>query len=177
MAIYFDIIISLEDFFAKLIDLKINENIEIYVEYFNSEKKTYYKKIDVKNYNPTDFNHTDYKGFFMISKNIKLTDLKSPYDDLIFPYAIEFKGGRETESEIEKIKCRQISKTPNKAIDKEYQKLQRHLKKMPNIEKGVNWGKHFYKNIYYDTRLNKTIWGDFNRKENPIEIKTTHNTV
>ncbi|MEN7551519.1 hypothetical protein AAG747_26615 [Rapidithrix thailandica] len=174
MAIYFDIIISLKELFDKVTELKLDQVVDIFIEYRNDEKECYYKKVNPSHYQAPDFNHTGYQGFFIISKEAKFDGSRSPYDDEMYSYTIEIKGGRETGQEIEKIKCRQIAKQPEITLQKAYRKLQHCIKKDPNFEKGVYWGKHFYKNIYYDRRIDKIIWGDFDHKEHQIQINTIH---
>ncbi len=175
MAIYFDIIINLEELFRSIVDLKINDEAEFYISYWNETNKSYLKEIDPINFDFSDFNINEYRGFFMVSKSANFKLDKSCYDDEYFPFSVEIKGGKEDIENLELIKFRRLAKNPDKSINKAYEKLQSHFKKNTDFSKGVNWGKHFYKNIYFDKKTNKKVWGDLNKKDFEIKINTTDN--
>ena len=177
MAIYFDIVLSMKNMLSKMQELNMDDSVALFIEYRSQQDPTLinYQELPIAPEVFHGFNLEDfvYHGVFMISREVHFDGTTSPYSDELFPYCIELKGEQETETEIEKIKCRQIAKQPASSISKAYQKLQRHLKKETYIRKGVYWGEHFYKNIYFDHRITKTIWGDFNQKDEPIRISET----
>lgn len=160
MAKRFDIIINLNTFFDKVIELEIDQEIAILIEFFDPEKSFYQKKISAMHVDFSDFLHPNYCGFYFILKKICLNTTNSLYDDHIHPFLIEFKGGRETSTDIEMLKSRLVAKQPDPDINRIYQKLQRSLKKDTDIHSGVQWGNHYYKNIYFDHKIYKHAWED-----------------
>ena len=175
MAAYFDIIIHLEKLFKSIVNLNLDKEVDFYVEYWNQKSKTHFKKINPHNIEIEDFNQPSYKGFFMISKTANYNIDQSPFDDEVFQYVVEVKGGKEDKDNIELISFRRVAKESDKSIDKVFQKIQRTFKKNMEFDKGVKWGNHFYKNIYFDKSVSKRIWKNLEEKDFEIKINTTHN--
>lgn len=176
MAVYFNIIIPFEKFITELRSTLDKNSIKLYVEKLNKEKGFYYELIDANSENFTFFSDENYRGFFFSSKEIEIKngnlilekstkkDRVSFYDDAIFDYCIEGKGGREDDANIEIIKLRIISKNPDSQIKKFYNALQTLFKKMENIDQGLMIGNYFNAKIFY-YKTDKIMLSDFNKKE------------
>ncbi|GEM_PF-1041398 len=178
MATYFNIIIPIKKLLADLEQILITHSINVYVEKFNEAKGFYYEQIAINYSNLAFVQDKDYRGFFFTSlhlsikkgqlsfdnKKTKQDDDVSFYDDELFNYCIEGKGGREDSEFIESIKLRIISKTPDKQIDKFYKALQALFKKSTDINKGLHLGQHFDNKLYY-FKTNKHMLNDFANNE------------
>lgn len=176
MAVYFNIIIPFEKFISELKDIIDKNAVKLYVEYLNEKRGFYYELIDHKTENITFFTDKDYCGFFFSSKLIELKDGNlvleksskkdkiSFYDDALFNYCIEGKGGREDQENLEIIKLRIISKTPDKQITKFYKALQTVLKKLEGVDKSLVIGSHLDNKVFY-YKTDKNMLSDFSKKE------------
>lgn len=145
MAVYFNIMIPFKKFISELKEIIDKNSVNLYVEYLNEKRGFYYEIIDHKSEDLTFFSDKEYHGFFFSSKAVQIKDgnlvlgkssKKDPisfYDDELFHFCIEGKGGREDQDNLEIIKLRIISKTPDKQIAKFYNALQRFFKKAANI--------------------------------------------
>ncbi|MCR4031334.1 MULTISPECIES: hypothetical protein [Flavobacterium] len=176
MAVYFNIIIPFQKFISELNDVLDKNAVHLYVEYLNDKKGFYYELIDPKSENLTFFTENDYHGFFFSSKAVEINngnlileksskkDRISFYDDALFDYCIEGKGGREDQDNLEIIKLRIISKNPDKQIAKFYNSLQNILKKTEGVNNGLMIGNYFDSKVfYYETA--KNMLSDFDKKE------------
>lgn len=176
MAVYFNIIIPFQKFVSELKTALDKHSVYLYAKNYNEKKGFYYEEIDPENENPTFFLNKDYKGFFFSSKWIEIKeghltlgkstkkDEISFYDDAIFDYCIEGKGGREDDGNIEIIKLRIISKNPDDQIKKFYNSLQSTLKKMENVNQGLMNGNYFDNKVFY-YKTDKKMLSDFTKKE------------
>ena len=185
MAIYFNIIIPIHNFFADLQPVLIHHSINIYVEKWNDDKKFHYELLDIQKTDTTSFSDKDFRGFFFTSLNIKINDGKlNPdkkitkrkdgitfYDDELFDYCIEGKGGRENDENIEIITLRIISKNPDKQIQKFYNSLQTLFKKSSEINKGLQIEHYFDDKIYY-FKTDKNMLADIENTKPLHEIWT-----
>ncbi|MFD2941987.1 hypothetical protein [Flavobacterium notoginsengisoli] len=176
MAVYFNIIIPFEKFISELKDIIDKNSVKLYAEYLNDKKGFYYELIDPKSENINFLSEKDYRGFFFSSKVVEVKDGNlvlgksskknriSFYDDELFDYCIEGKGGREDQDNLEIIKLRIISKNPDKQIAKFYNALQNILKKLENVEKGLWIANYFDDKVFY-YKTDKHMLSDFSKKE------------
>jgi hypothetical protein len=178
MAVYFNIIIPIEKFLVDLEQVLLTHSINIYIEKYNEVQNFYYELVDIKKPNIACFSDKEYRGFFFTSlslviqngklvfdnNKIQQTDKVSFYNDELFNYCIEGKGGREDIENIESIRLRIISKSPDKQIERFYKSLQTMFKKSIDINKGLNIGQHFDSKIYY-YKTKKNMLNDFTNKK------------
>lgn len=171
MSNYFDIIISLKELIQYLNELMHDYKIFLYVEKWNKSKLFYLEEVDTVNFNPENVITEDYKGLFFSSKKINPKLVSSFYDQKLSNYAIEIKGGRETNRDLELIRFRLLSKKPDKTIKLFFKQFQNLFQHDDRFSKGVKWGNHFYDKIYYDKKLpDKFLWEDLSKKEYEIII-------
>ncbi|MFC7348332.1 hypothetical protein ACFQO9_16555 [Chryseobacterium zhengzhouense] len=171
MPVYTRIIISAEDFLSYSKDLLNQYNIHCYVEYRDKKKKASYKKVDLSQ----SFSHIfseKYDCFFLCAKEPEDTSVTSFYDDEWCDDTIVAEGGRETETEIEQLDLRIISKLHNDNIRLFVNALNAKMKKDPQFGKGIEPENYLNKNIFYKKGLQKIIWASFERKLflDPIEL-------
>lgn len=176
MAVYFNIIIPFEKFIFELKDIIDKNSVNLYAEYLNDKKGFYYELIDPKSENITFFSNKDYHGFFFSSKIIEIKegnlilgktskkDSISFYDDALFDYCIEGKGGREDQDNLEIINLRIISKNPDKQIAKFYNSLQNTLKKTEGVNSGLLIENYFDSKVFY-FKTHKNMLSDFDKKD------------
>lgn len=173
MPVYTRIIISGEEFLSYSKELLNKYGIYCYIEYRNKQKKASYKKVDLSQSFPNIFSEK-YDCFFLCTQEPDETSVTSFYDDEWCDDTIEGKGGRETETEIEQLDLRIISKLPNDNIRLFVNALNAKMKKDPQFGKGIETENYLNKNIFYKKGLQKIIWGSFERKQflEPIELPT-----
>ncbi|WP_289661398.1 hypothetical protein [Flavobacterium panacagri] len=176
MAVYFNIIIPFKKFISELKDVIDKNAVNLYAEYLNEKKGFYYELIDPKSDNITFFSNQDYRGFFFSSKAVEIKDGNlilgktskkdriSFYDDALFDYCIEGKGGREDQDSLEIIKLRIISKNPDKQILKFYNSLQNTLKKTEGVNTGLLIENYFDSKVFY-FKTHKNMLSDFDKKD------------
>ncbi|MEF2749260.1 MAG: hypothetical protein U0N30_09945 [Blautia faecis] len=85
-------------------------------------------------------------NFYISTKPIEID--KNFYDDGIFPFVIEGKGGREASSTIELITLRLIAKKTDKSIKHIFNLLKKTLDTDPHVCKGISEQSALHKNIY-----------------------------
>ncbi|MCD8742290.1 hypothetical protein LT679_16900 [Mucilaginibacter roseus] len=96
---------------------------------------------------------------------------QSFYNDNFFTYAIEVKGGRSTNEELEMLSLRVIAKEPDKRIKAFINKLQKSLKQNDAYGMGIGPGNYHSKIFYHRQEVKgKTLWNDFERKITPVVI-------
>lgn len=185
MAVYFSIIISFQKFIPEIEKLMNQYSVYFYVEKWNEEQKFYYELIDIKNKNYSFSFDKDYRRIFFSSLFVEVQEgnlisgkkrnpnksLLSFYDDSLFHYCIEGEGGREDKGNIEVIRLRRISKTPENQIQKFYNSLQAHFRSAKDIKKGLYLDSQGDSEIYY-YKTHKNMLPDFSDHENKYLEKT-----
>lgn len=171
MPIYTKIIISGAEFLSYSKELLNKYGIHCYIEYRDEQKKAFYKKVDLSK-SFSDVFSEKYRCFFLCTKELNDHLPLDFYDDELMSDTIEAEGGRETETELEQLDLRIISKQPNNNIRLFINALNAKLKKDPQFGKGIQVKNHFYKNKFYKKGLQKTLWESFERKQflQPIEL-------
>jgi len=171
MPVYTRIIISGEAFLNYAKELLDKYGIHCYVEYRDKQKKASYKKVDLSSSFFPVFSEK-YDCFFLCAKEPSDTAVSSFYDDEWCEDTIEGRGGRESETEIEQLDLRIISKLPNNNIRLFVNALNAKLKKDPQFGKGVMKKDYYDQHIFYKKGLQKIIWASFERKQflEPIEL-------
>jgi len=93
------------------------------------------------------------------------------FDDDFCIHAIAVRGGRVSESELENLSLRVISKTLDKNIKSFINQLQRHLKESDNYGEGVGNGMLYGRTFYNRSEIvRKTLWFFFERKFQPFSV-------
>ncbi|KAF1021258.1 MAG: hypothetical protein GAK29_03430 [Acinetobacter bereziniae] len=124
-------------------------NIEMMMEYFDSNQQIQIKAITTKNLQTQllEYDHRNL-GFYFLDKAQKINKHQI-YDDEYCIYAIEGRGGRETEKALEKITLRVISKTPDKNIKRFFNAIKRKLNLDENFAQGIQGGSRLHQQHYY----------------------------
>ncbi|PJJ84437.1 hypothetical protein [Mucilaginibacter auburnensis] len=108
---------------------------------------------------------------FITSEPFDEVKYRGFYDDNFFMHVIEVKGGRSTNTELEKLGLRIVAKEPDKRIKAFMNKLQKFLKESESYGMGIGPGK-YHGRIFYHRReiIGKTLWPDLERKIVPVNI-------
>lgn len=87
-------------------------------------------------------------------------------------HVIEVKGGRSTNTELEKLELRVVAKEPDKRIKAFMNKLQKYLKQSESYGMGIGPG-NYHGRIFYHRREieGKTLWSDLDIRVSPIIIQ------
>lgn len=94
------------------------------------------------------------------------------YDDNFFMHVIEVKGGRSTDTELEKLGLRLVAKEPDKRIKAFMNKLQKYLKQSESYGLGIGPGTYLGRIFYHRREIKgKTLWADLDRKVVPVIIQ------
>lgn len=172
MATRINVITTIDNLLQVIKPLLIKYEIDVYVDNFEKEKGLYHTP-----YNEEQLigNNETYHKVFFLSKKVDLNDIESFYDDDVCVFCLECAGGRYTETEIEIIELRIVSKTPDKKIKSFSSALHNFLKKDNNFGTGVlPLTNSRNKNTLYHKGdvQHRIIWRDFQRKAfyEPIKI-------
>ncbi len=91
------------------------------------------------------------------------------YDDGFFMHVIEVKGGRATDSEVEKLSLRMVAKDPDKRIKAFMSKLQKYLKQNGEYGMGIGAGAYHSRIFYHRKEVaDKILWNDIDNKVAPV---------
>jgi hypothetical protein len=118
----------------------------------------------------TDY-QTQYSNFFISSEYLDINQQKfSFYDNNLINYLMEGVGGRESQKQVEIIKLRILSKTPEKQIKSTFSLIKNKLNKDFLIGKGLYTPTTFYKDYFYLKSCigHKEISFDFFNNKLPI---------
>jgi hypothetical protein len=176
-----NIIISVDSLFSMIIPVMEKRSVSFYMELINSKNEWTVIKIDRENSIQIaemindKYQNFRYMTFFLSSLDLDLSKKVSFYSDKVFPYAIEGKGGRETETEVETVELRVIAKQPDKTIKAFYNDLKKHFKNHPEVGIGIlPYATSIHKNTFYLKSFvgNKTMRHSLQSSfYNPIEVK------
>lgn len=146
---YIYVITSLTQFYRYIQPELEKYNIEMLMEYFDSNHQIQINAITIENLQ-TQLLKYDHRnlGFYFLDKEQKINKHQI-YDDVYCIYAIEGKGGRETKDTLEKITLRMISKTPDKNIKRFFSAIKRKLNQDENFAQGIQGGSRLHQEHYY----------------------------
>lgn len=171
MASLINVIVPFDVFVDRVKDLVEKYQVHLYLEKRDAALRASYVKLDIF----AEQLDTDYSQFFFSAQEVTLNDHTSFYADGVFDHCIEGKGGRQTDTDVELLALRLISKNPTPAIKSFFNAVHNRLKKDVDFGAGIYSGSGvaFYKNILYlkSAANNKTMWFDFKRKDKPITLE------
>lgn len=144
MVIY--ILSSLSEFYEYIKNILVNNGLYFYVEHLN-DGHLHYEEIKPLNFIEKIKPMRERNMNFYISTKPVERD-KNFYDDSLFPFTIEGKGGRETSSAVELITLRLIAKKPDKGIRHIFNLLKKTLNADLDVRKGASEQSVIHKNIY-----------------------------
>ena len=146
---YINIIMPLSEFYPYIQHEIEKYQIEMAIEYFDSDHKIQMKIATPDNLQEqlSQYDHPNL-GFYFLDQAQYISKDKI-YKDEYCIYAIAGKGGRETEDTLEKISLRIISKTPDKNIKSFFNAIKRKLNNDENFGKGVQGGSRFHDQHFY----------------------------
>ncbi|MCU4417758.1 hypothetical protein KTI96_03290 [Acinetobacter bereziniae] len=146
---YIYVITSLTQFYRYIQPELEKYNIEMMMEYFDSNQQIQIKVITTESLKTQllEYDHQNL-GFYFLDKEQKINKHQI-YDDEYCIYAIEGQGGRETENALEKITLRVISKTPDKNIKRFFSAIKRKLNQDENFAQGIQGGSRLHQQHYY----------------------------
>ncbi|MCX5466158.1 hypothetical protein [Acinetobacter nematophilus] len=123
--------------------------IEVLMEYFDANHQIQINAITAENLQTQllKYGHRNL-GFYFLDKAQKINKSQI-YNDEYCIYAIEGKGGRETEDNLEKITLRMISKTPDKNIKGFFNAIKRKLNHDENFAQGIQGDSRLHQQHYY----------------------------
>jgi hypothetical protein len=168
------IIVDLPTFLEVIKPLAVKQDISCYIAYRNLKDKTkvYYTKVNFEEVSFENLLTEEYDMFFFTSKDFEVNASFSFYEDNIFEYCVDGEGGRKTNKELERIRLRIISKTPDKKIEAFMKSLSTALKKDSNFTYGFGNTSSDKTTFYLKSVVRKyKLWDDFSRKIVPIEIQ------
>lgn len=143
---YIYILSSLLDFYEYIKDILVNNNAYFYIEYLNNGIINHEQVTPLNCRSKIKPLREQNMNFYISTKPIEMD--KNFYDDNIFPFAIEGKGGRETSLTVELITLRLISKKPDKSIRNIFNLIKRTLDADSSICKGFSEQSIIHKSIY-----------------------------
>lgn len=171
MASLINVIVPFDVFVDRVKDLMEKYQVHLYLEKRDTALRASYTKLNVF----TDQLDTNHSQFFISAQEVLLNDHTSFYADGVFDYCIEGKGGRQTNTDLELLALRLISKNPTPAIKSFFNAVHNRLKKDKDFGAGIYAasGVAFYKNILYlkSAAHDKVMWFDFDRKNKPITLE------
>jgi hypothetical protein len=108
---------------------------------------------------------------FITSEPFDEVKHKSFYNDNFFTNVIEVKGGRTTDTELEKLALRLVAKEPDKRIKAFMNKLQKYLMQSENYGMGIG-PENYYSKIFYHRgeAEGKILWPNLDNKMVPVTI-------
>ncbi|MGJ1433972.1 hypothetical protein ACR79M_20525 [Sphingobacterium spiritivorum] len=172
MPVRINVVNSLEDFCKDIQNLITAGGYHLYLmKIAKSKRETIRLNESIEDI--SSLLNKDYHAFYITSEVYDEDRNSSFFDDDFFHYVIEGLGGRSTDSEIENINLRIVSKTPDKKITSLMNAIDRLLKKSEVYGRGINPSSgSLYKNAFYKKEIvfNKTCWFDFQRKFHPIDF-------
>lgn len=171
MASLINVIVPFDVFVDRVKDLMEKYQVHLYLEKRDAAFQAGYVKLDVF----ADQLDMDYSQFFFSAQEVTLNDDTNFYADDVFDYCIEGKGGRQTDTDVELLALRLISKNPMPTIKSFFNAVHNRLKKDKDFDAGIYSGSGvaFYKNILYlkSAAQDKVMWFDFKRKDKPITLE------
>lgn len=171
MANYINIFDSIVDFYDDLKPLIDKAGVYFYIEQIIDLKRVV-NAIENADQIP-ELIGDNYRGFYITSEEFDKEKHSSFFDDDFAGHVIEGLGGRFTETEVEKISLRIVSKTPDKKIKAFQNSVMKYLKNNEDYGMGVGpVAGSFYKQMFYKKKIvkDKTMWFDFARKMHPVPI-------
>lgn len=148
-----NIVIPLKEFTSYISEILIKNEAKFYLEKKDSNESRYKIEINLNDFNELiENNRAKNLNFFITTKTLENIE-KSFYDDDICQYVIEGMGGRVSDSIVERISLRIVSKTSDKSIKKVFNSIKRKLKKDENIGMGVKGNSSLHRNYFYLKKL------------------------
>ncbi len=140
------ILSSLVEFY-KFIKSSLTEyHALFFIEYIHDDTICF-KEITPENYEVELTNMRERNLNFYIS-TMPLNSYKNFYQEGIYPFVIEGKGGRLTSTSLEIITLRIVAKKPDITIQKVFDVIKKTLRSDSSVVKGLTDKSRFHKNIY-----------------------------
>lgn len=171
MATHLNIIMPLKEFLHYTHELQMTYSMFLYIETRDEKKTRHVNAITVLSDLDNSIDES-YSGFYFSAHPIPAK--ATFYDAGIYHYCIEGLGGRTTAQDLEMIKLRVISKTPDATIKKFFAAVISKLKKDKGFEKGIySSSGQLYKTTFYLKSVvgQYAAWFDFERKTSPIKFE------
>lgn len=174
MAKLTNIAIPLVDFFHLMKPLIEKKEMNIYIQNRFNEIELVTTKLQLNKIDSFfESNLDSYDGFFITSEDISDTTLKngiSFYSDKHVKYAIEGRGGRIENNNLELVVLRLLSKEPEKKAATFSNDIGKFLKKNQDTGKGFE-GSFHYQRMFYDKGIvhKYTIWSQLKHKTLPLK--------
>ena len=143
---YIYILSSLPKLYEYIKNILISNKSYFYIEYLNNGIIHYEEITPLNCIEKIKPMRERNMNFYISTKPIEID--KNFYDDGIFPFVIEGKGGREASSTIGLITLRLIAKKTDKSIKHIFNLLKKTLDTDPHVCKGISEQSALHKNIY-----------------------------
>lgn len=155
--------ISMGDFVPYVKDILLKNSASLFVDKRDKENNLEFIDINLEGSElPFEPNRQRYSNLYITTAAFD-KNKGNFYVGPIGFYSMDITGGRITDTQVEIIEFRMLSKTPDKSIKKIFNAIQYRLKQDTEIGKGVRINTSVYKSIYFKkTHLdNKTFSLEF----------------